>query len=154
MNATPRLALACLLATLSATSCARPAPATSSPSHPGDGGPRSSQDVAATGAIRFPDELHGYWVSVVQACSDDTEAAMRITAEELLGYEEVRRPVYVKPREGHRSAWTIGTELDIGPDDVFEPADPIEFEIVESGQLVSNYKSFADRYRRCEDEQG
>lgn len=103
-------------------------------------------------AIVYPNALHGLWVGEHSTCPPsggefDGELILEISADRIVGYEEVQKPLSVTPLSGQQG-WRVESLLDIGPSDIFGPNEPQVF-VLDDGTLTITSGTNIERYRHC-----
>lgn len=73
---------------------------------------------------------------------------MAISADALVGYEEVYKPVKVSSIPGATQTWRIQTLIDGGPSGMFSESSPITFAL-RDGILTTDHKPQQSDFRKC-----
>ena len=105
--------------------------------------------------VRYPSELHGFWIPEAAACPKAGESfigdtALQIGPRLIQGYEDLSKPTSVVLISRKPLAWRIESLMDAGPSGIYTKDEPGIY-VVGDQRITIVSVSNAETYRRCAD---
>lgn len=107
-------------------------------------------------SIRYPSELHGFWIPEAVACPKAGESfigdtALQIGPRLIQGYEDRSKPTSVVLISRKPLAWRIESIVDSGPSGVYTKDQPGIYVVGEQRITIVSFSN-AETYRKCADQ--